>query len=57
MENQGFEDLKKQFAAADVETKIDIYVQREDLTQDQYRELLRMFPLNELKRLEMALAS
>jgi len=55
MENEGFEALKKRFGAADTDTKIDIYVEADELTQGQYRELLRMFPLKELKRLEAAL--
>ena len=57
MEIQGYEDLKKRFAAADIDTKINIYVEAEDLTQNQYKELLRLFPLKDLHRLEAALAS
>jgi hypothetical protein len=33
-----------------------MYVSAEDLTQTQYKELLRLFPINELKKLEEALA-
>lgn len=56
MESQGFEALKRRFSAADTDTKISIYVESEELTQSQYKELLRMFPLKDLDRLELALA-
>ena len=56
MDIQGFESLKNRFSLADTDTKIDIYVEAEDLTQSQYKELLQMFPLKDLQRLEMALA-
>ena len=56
MEIARFEALKKRFITADTDTKISIYVEEEELTQSQYRELLRMFPLNDLHRLEAALA-
>ena len=56
MENATFEDLKMDFADADTETKIEMYVQAEDLTQEQYKELLRMFPMKDLHKLELALA-
>ena len=55
MENQGFESLKSRFAAADTDTKINMYVEAEDLTQSQYKELLQLFPLKDLHRLEAAL--
>ena len=55
MDIQGFESLKKRFSAADTDTKINIYVEADDLTQSQYKELLQMFPLKDLKRLESAL--
>ncbi|MCL2405825.1 MAG: hypothetical protein FWC92_09825 [Defluviitaleaceae bacterium] len=56
MENQAFGALKSRFLAADTDSKIDIYVEAEDLTQSQYKELLKMFPLKDLHRLEAALA-
>ena len=55
MENQAFSNLKSRFVAADTDAKIDIYIEAEDLTQGQYKELLRMFPLHDLHRLEAAL--
>ena len=56
MELKEFEIMKTMFRDADVDTKIDMYVSAEGLSQTQYRELLQMFPLNEITRLEEALA-
>ena len=56
MELTAFESLKNTFMKADTNTKIDMYVSAEGLTQTQYKELLRMFPLNDLDKLEAALA-
>ena len=55
MDIQRFEMLKNRFRTADTDTKINLYVEAEDLTQSQYKELLRMFPLKEMHRLEAAL--
>ncbi|MCL2286907.1 MAG: hypothetical protein FWC32_11180 [Firmicutes bacterium] len=55
MELTAFEALKNRFKNADTDTKIQIYVDAEDLTQTQYKELLRLFPLNDLNKLEAAL--
>ncbi|MCL2840828.1 MAG: hypothetical protein FWE05_08635 [Defluviitaleaceae bacterium] len=55
MEIQAFENLKTKFRQADTDTKITMYVETDGLTQLQYKELLRLFPLSELKRLEAAL--
>lgn len=56
MERTAFESLKNEFQTADTEEKIAIYVNTEDLTQHQYKELLRMFPMKDLYKLEAALA-
>ena len=56
MESKGFEDLKRRFAASDTNAKISMYIEAEDLDQSQYKELLHLFPLNELTLLEAALA-
>ena len=56
MQSGEFSKMRDQFDKADIEGKIDMYVNAEGLTQDQYKELLRLFPLNELHRLEEALA-
>ena len=50
-----FEKMKEQFEKADVDSKIEMYINAEGLNKDQYRELLKMFPLNELHKLEAAL--
>ena len=55
MELTAFEKLKSLFKAADTQKKIEIYIEAEDLTQTQYKELLRMFPLSDLYKLEAAL--
>jgi len=47
--------MKTKFKMADTDTKISMYVEADDLTQTQYKELLRLFPLKELGRLEAAL--
>ena len=55
MENIVFTQLKKDFAEADVEGKIEIYVNAEGLSHDEYKELLKLYPISELGRLEAAL--
>jgi hypothetical protein len=56
MEITAFESLKSEFKRADTNRKIAIYVDAEELTQPQYKELLQMFPYNDLHKLEAALA-
>ena len=56
MELTAFETLKAKFRQADTDTKISLYVDAEDLSQTQYRELLHLFPRKELGRLEAALS-
>jgi len=56
MEITAFENMKTRFLAADVDTKIDMYISAEGLSQTQYRELLKLFPLGSLGKLEEALA-
>ena len=53
--NQNFEEVKERFSAADVDGKIEIYTTVRGLTVDQYKELLRMFPIKYLDRLEKAM--
>ena len=55
MEIQNFETYKITFRHADTDTKIKMYVEAEGLTQSQYKELLRLFPLSDLDKLERAL--
>ena len=56
MELTDFERLKSRFRNGNVDEKIDIYVTTEGLSQTQYKELLKLFPLDALSRLEEALA-
>ena len=55
MEIVDFTSMKQQFEIADIDSKINMYVTAEGLTPMQYRELLQLFPLSELGRLEAAL--
>lgn len=56
MEITAFQSLKNEFKKADTDRKIAIYVDADELTQHQYKELLQMFPLGDLDKLEAALA-
>jgi len=56
MENLDFTKLKMRFINANLDEKIEIYVTSEGLSQSQYKELLRAYPLNQLDQLEKALA-
>ncbi len=56
MQTDQFEKLKQQFISADVNEKIRIYTETEDLITDQYKELLKHFPLEKIDMLEAALA-
>lgn len=51
-----FEMLKREFSEAGTEKKINMYIEAEGLTQEQYKELLKMFPLSEINKLEAAMA-
>ena len=55
MQFDSFDKVKADFKRADVDKKIELYVTAEGLTGEQYKELLRMFPLSELHKLEAAL--
>lgn len=50
-----FEEIKERFIAADVDTKIDIYTTVQGLSVEQYKELLRHFPIKYLEKLERAM--
>lgn len=52
---QQFEQVKKRFQMGNVDQKIDIYISTDGLTQEQYKQLLRLFPLDHLPKLEAAL--
>ena len=55
MDSIEFTKIREQFKHADTEGKIEIYVGASGLDSAQYRELLTLFPLNELGKLEIAL--
>ncbi len=55
MKTAEFSQIKQEFEKGDVAKKIKLYVESEGLTQEQYRDLLKMFPLEELSKLEEAL--
>lgn len=50
-----FEEVRRRFIEADVEGKIQIYTTTPGLTTEQYKMLLKLFPLKHLKKLEMAI--
>lgn len=50
-----FQEIKDRFIAADLETKIEIYTTVQGLSVDQYKELLRVFPIKYLDKLEKAM--
>ncbi len=55
MELRDFQKVLDDFRNAETDDKINMYVKTEGLTQQQYKELLRLFPMDELYRLEEAL--
>lgn len=50
-----FEDVKQRFIKADVDGKIEIYTTTQGLSVDQFKELLKHFPLQHLDKLERAM--
>lgn len=56
MEIKQFDDLMQTYTIASVDEKIDIFCSTENLTQEQYMQLLRSFPRAQIKKLERALA-
>ncbi len=55
MDNKEFCQLKDTFQSADLDRKVQIYVNTPGMTTEQYKELLRLYPVNEIGRLEKAL--
>lgn len=53
---KSFEEVKKEFQSANLDEKINIYTTTSGLTVDQFKELLRMFPIQHLGKLEKAMA-
>lgn len=56
MQRDDFIKLKLKFAQTDVAGKIAIYTETPGLSATQYKELLRMYPIDRLEELETALA-
>jgi len=50
-----FNHVKEEFSHADIDRKVQLYVTAEGFTQEQYKELLQMFPSDQLSLLEQAL--
>ena len=50
-----FEQIKRQFEEADLDEKIRIYTSTSGLSVEQFKELLRVFPLQYLDKLERAM--
>lgn len=54
-ENDNFYEIKDRFIAADLDTKIEIYTTVQGLSVEQYKELLSVFPIKYLDKLDKAL--
>ncbi len=50
-----FDKIKQDFINADVDEKIRIYTTTQGLSVEQFRELLRYYPIQHLSKLEKAL--
>lgn len=50
-----FETIKQKFINADLEEKIKLYTTTQGLTVEQFKELLKYFPLKHLAELEKAM--
>ncbi len=53
---ENFEHIKERFITADLDDKINIYTTVQGLSVEQYKELLRFFPLKHLGELEKAMS-
>ncbi len=53
--NDNFYEIKDRFIAADLDTKIEIYTTVQGLSVEQYKELLSVFPIKYLDKLDKAL--
>ena len=51
-----FEMIKQRFINSDLNGKIEIYTTTQGLTVEQFKELLKHFPLQHLDKLEQAMA-
>lgn len=55
MSTVNFEEIKRNFINADLDEKIRIYTTTENLSVEQFRELLKYYPIQHLSKLEKAL--
>ncbi len=53
--SKSFGEIKRQFKQADVNEKIKIYTTTSGLSVEEFKELLRDFPLQHLEKLERAM--
>ncbi|MGL5641471.1 MAG: hypothetical protein ACRDDM_04330 [Paraclostridium sp.] len=53
--NMNFQEVKTKFINADLDEKIKIYTTTEGLTVEQFKELLKYYPIQHLSKLEKAL--
>ncbi|MFA5524009.1 MAG: hypothetical protein WDA24_06605 [Tissierellales bacterium] len=51
-----FEEIKQRFENADLDGKIQIYTTTQGLSVEQFKDLLRMFPIQHLDKLEKAMS-
>lgn len=54
--NINFEQIKEKFKNASLDEKIEIYTTTQGLSVEQFKELLRMFPIQHLDKLEKAMS-
>ncbi|CAH2212703.1 hypothetical protein [Tepidibacter aestuarii] len=55
-QNVNFESVKEQFKHASLDEQIRIYTTTSGLTVEQFKELLKYFPIQHLDKLEKAMA-
>lgn len=56
MQFNEFREFYAKFQEADIDEKIDLYCTTPNITQDQYMQLLRIFPPSGMKKLEKVLS-
>ncbi|HZK00681.1 MAG TPA: hypothetical protein VFC79_11765 [Tissierellaceae bacterium] len=54
-DNSNFQHILERFKEANLDQKIDLYTSVKGLSVEQYKELLKYFPIKELGRLEQAM--
>ncbi|WP_169733567.1 hypothetical protein [Clostridiisalibacter paucivorans] len=54
--NVDFQKIKENFKKANLDEKIRIYTSTQGLTVEQFKELLRLYPIQHLDKLEKAMA-